>query len=196
MATKGNPDMIRKCVATLESLTPYIQSRRIFDEKRKDETYDDFEARIWNKRMHVNESGEVYIPAMQIQKAMAAAAKYEDIPLKGSRNFTSLFAAGVYVADSVPLGVKPDDVKHEQILCSSDGKKGGSGGKQVTRLFPIILQWSADVEFMLLEPRITQDVFKRVLRSCGFFNGFGSFRAQNGNNNGRFKCTRVEWSEA
>ncbi|KKL95891.1 hypothetical protein LCGC14_1850010, partial [marine sediment metagenome] len=65
---------LRIATVRIKSLTPYSQSKALQSEKPKEESYDDFNKRIWPERMHVNDAGDVFIPAAGISQGLAAAA--------------------------------------------------------------------------------------------------------------------------
>lgn len=178
-------------MASLESVSPYSQSRA-FKEKRADkETADDFEQRTWRDRCHVLTDGRLFIPPTCFKECIAAAAKYlaVQIPGKGKSTYTKHFRSGVLVAEGPTLPVKKDEVEGETLYLNADGIKGS--GKRVWRTMPVIRQWKADVAFHILDETITMEVFRYHLEQAGTFIGIGRFRPQNGGYYGRFKVNEV-----
>lgn len=186
---------MRICVASLESMTPYSQSKAYISTRGEKETADAFEKAHWREKAHVNEAGEVFIPAMAFKFALDESCKRLaiQVPGQGKTRYTKFFEAGVYVPEGPSLGIKIDDVKGEWVFCNSDGKRGS--GSRVMRCFPVIPAWKADVTFMVLDDKIPQDIFERVLKECGLYVGIGRFRPQNQGYFGRFTVKAAKWSE-
>jgi hypothetical protein len=184
---------MRICEATLESLTPYSQSRYHDTPALNKEAKDDYEARTWRNRLHVDDKGIVYIPPMAFKNAMSDVAKFLSlqIPGKGKATYTKHFEAGLMVMEALSLGLTKDQVEGEWLFVPSDGKRGG--GSRVKRCFPVIRKWSGTVKFYVLDDTITEEVFEHHLREAGNFIGLGRFRPRNNGFYGRFKVIRVKW---
>jgi hypothetical protein len=178
-------------VATLESLSPYSQSRRL-PEKDKKEDWDAYENKHWRKRMHVTEDGFVFIPPMAFKRSLDTAASFlrENIKGKGQSEYGKHFLAGVMVMDGLVLPLKADDVEFERLDLSPSGKRGQIG---VYRQMPKIPEWSGDVTYHVLDDIITEEVFERHLEEAGSFIGIGRFRPQNGGFYGRYRVVKVRW---
>lgn len=186
-------------IAHLKSATPYYQSRPVHPSdsewtRRDKETSQDHEERTWRSRIHVNESGNVFIPATSFKNALSEAAKYlsVQIPGKGKATYTKHFEAGVLVPESLVLPMRRDDVKCHRLFLPADGKRGS--GKRVWKNMPIIHEWEGDVTFMILDENITQAVFTKVLEESGKFIGVGTFRPRQNGMFGRFQVENVKWS--
>jgi hypothetical protein len=80
-------------IATLESISPYSQSRFHNVPREDKETADDHERRTWRERLHVNKDGFVFIPPMSFKNMLSEAAKYlsMQVPGKGKSTYTNLF---------------------------------------------------------------------------------------------------------
>ena len=180
---------MKTCVVSLESVSPYSQSRFHNTEKLEKESHDDYEKRTWRDRLHVNGNGIVFIPPMVFKNCLSDCAKYlgVQIPGKGKRQYTKHFVAGVLVLDPLDLGLKSDEVQGEWLHVPSDGVRGGS--KRVLKCFPFIPEWKGDVTFHILDDTITQSVFEYHLDQAGKFIGIGRFRPINNGYYGRFKIT-------
>lgn len=185
---------MKTAVTTLESISPYSQSRYYQTPKKDKESSADYEARTWRDRLHVNADGFVYMPPMAFKNCLAEAAKFLSIqiPGKGKATFTKHFEAGVMVVDALTLSIKKDDVEGEWFHVPSDGKRGGS--KRVLKCFPVIPHWSGNVTWHILDDTITQDVFVKHLEEAGKFIGLGRFRPRNNGFYGRFGVKAVKWS--
>jgi hypothetical protein len=186
---------MRVCIATLESISPYSQSRHYETEKLNKERPDDYEARTWRDRLHADDSGEVFIPPMAFKNALSEIAKFlsVQIPGKGKATFTKHFEAGVLVMEAAKLGIKKENVEGEWFFVPADGRRGGS--KRVKKCFPVIRNWQADVKFYILDETVTREVFEQHLVESGRFIGIGRFRPRNNGFYGRFKVLRTNWQQ-
>jgi len=179
--------------ARLKSVSPYSQSRHHDTEKLAKELPKDFEARTWRERLHYDADGRVFIPPMCFKNCLSEAAKFlsRQIPGKGKATYTKHFEAGVLVPEPLILPLKKDDVKGEWLFLPADGKRGS--GKRVDKCYPIIPEWSGNVQFLILDDMITEDVFTDHLKEAGRFIGIGRFRPRNNGFYGRFMVDGVEW---
>lgn len=177
---------------TLESLTPYSQSRKHDEPKLEGESADDYNRRTWRSQQLV-ENGTVHIPASGIHQGLIAAAKYskKQIPGQGKATWTKKFEAGIALFSNIDLGVDPENVDYIDIYANADGVRGS--GKRVMRRFPIIQKWSATFDVHILDPIITEDVFAETVEQAGMFVGIGRYRPEKGGTNGRFKLTKLDW---
>lgn len=179
--------------ARLKSVSPYSQSRHHDTEKLAKELPKDFEARTWRERLHYDADGRVFIPPMCFKNCLSEAAKFlsRQIPGKGKATYTKHFEAGVLVPEPLILPLKKDDVKGEWLFLPADGKRGS--GKRVDKCYPVIPEWSGNVQFLILDDMITEDVFTDHLKEAGRFIGIGRFRPRNNGFYGRFMVDGVEW---
>jgi hypothetical protein len=182
-------------IARLKSVSPYSQSRPVQSRKTRDETHDDFEERTWRERCHTTPAGEVYIPPMSFKNCIAEAAKYKSIqiPGKGKSTYTKHFEAGILCKEPLPLGMKADAITGERLFVPSDGRRGGSS--RVWKTFPLIQEWTGDVEFLILDEVVNEDVFHSHLVDAGQFIGIGRFRPRNNGFYGRFSVESIKWSK-
>lgn len=182
--------------ATLKSVSPYSQSKHYITDKLDKEIPQDYEARTWRDRLHINKDGFVFIPPMAFKNCLSEAAKFLSIqiPGKGKATYTKHFEAGVLVTDPLILPLKKDDVDGEWFFVPSNGIRGG--GTRVNKCFPIIHEWSGKVNFIVLDETVTEDVFKDALNDAGRFIGIGRFRPRNNGFYGRFNVEKLEWTNA
>lgn len=192
---------MRTAIATLESTSPYSQSRFHDTPKlgRKSGTategHDDHEERTWRERCHVNsKSGNVTIPPMAFKNCLSEAARYLgiQIPGRGKSTFTKHFEAGVLVLDGLELPVTKEAVEGEWFHVPSNGIRGG--GKRVKKCFPVVREWAGAVSFIVIDDTITPEVFDQHLRDAGNFIGIGRFRPRNNGFYGRFAVKTIKWS--
>ncbi len=183
---------------TLASITPYSQSRQHDEPKLEGENHEAYDARTWRHKMSVaTRSGTdtVVIPAHGLHQAIAAAAKYSkrQIPGQGKATWTAKFLSGITLFEDPALGIDPASVGVVTISANSDGVRGS--GKRVPRRFPIIPTWEASFDVFILDPIITQDVFREMVEIAGMFIGIGRFRPEKGGTNGRFKIASLVWED-
>lgn len=181
-------------IASLKSISPYSQSRHYDTPKLEREIPKDYEARTWRDRLHTDPiTNQVFIPPMAFKNCIAEAAKFlsEQIPGKGKSTYTKHFEAGILVTESLPLGLKKDDVQGEWLFLPSDGIRGS--GKRVDKCYPIIPTWQGDVKFHIFDPMVTADVFAKHLIQAGMFIGIGRFRPRNNGFYGRFSVENLTW---
>jgi hypothetical protein len=183
---------MRIATIQVEGLTPYSQSKALQSEKRREESHDDFDARIWKEHQHFDEKGQPIIPAVSILQGIAAAASYlgkgGELKKKGQSTWAQNFVCGLAMAKHPALVAS--DVRPERVYCHADGKRGS--GSRVWRTFPIFDAWSATLVLHILDDTIPADVFERVISAFGLFIGIGRYRPQNGGYLGRFTVKSVE----
>jgi len=183
---------------TVTGITPYSQSRQHEEPKLQGETPGDYDARTWRAKLNVDlidGKQTVVIPAHGFHQAVAAAAKYSkrQIPGQGKATWTAKFLSGVSLMANPSLGLSPEDVSCVTINANADGVRGS--GKRVLRRFPVMQKWSATFDVYILDPIITEDVFREMVEIAGLFIGLGRFRPEKGGTNGRFKIAKLEWAD-
>lgn len=183
---------------TLASITPYSQSRQHDEAKLEGESHDAYDARTWRSKLNIamrNGASTVVIPAHGLHQSIAAAAKYSkrQIPGQGKATWTAKFLSGITLFEDPALGIDPEVVTSVTISANSDGVRGS--GKRVPRRFPIMPQWQAEFEVYILDPIITQDVFREMVEIAGMFIGIGRFRPEKGGTNGRFRIASLVWED-
>ena len=184
---------MKTATVTLESISPYSQSRHYQAEKLPKELAKDYEVRTWRERMHVTEAGDIFIPPMAFKNCLSEIAKYlgMQIPGKGKSTYTKHIEAGILVTDPLVLPLKKDDVKGEWLFVPADGRRGS--GKRVEKCFPVVPRWTGQVVFHVMDETVTQEVFKHHLEQAGAFIGIGRFRPRNNGYYGRFRVAGMEW---
>lgn len=189
-----------KATATIELMTPYCQSR-FHDEPKlsSKELADDYERRTWKKRLHVDDSNQVVIPAMAFSNCIKEAAKFLSIqiPGKGKSTWTKHFESGISVVDDVPTGRSEDDAVEKRMFVPSTGVRGD--GKRVMKSYPILVptpRLVVEPEFIIVNDIITPEVFAQHLQQAGQLIGIGAFRIRNNGVFGRFKVLEINWVES
>lgn len=184
---------------TIVGIAPYGQSRQHDEPKLEGENPNDYDIRTWRHKMTVeirDDKRTVVIPAHGMQQCIAAAAKYSkrQIPNQGKATWTQKFTAGIALMENPSLNIDPDSVNCITISANSDGVRGS--GKRVPRRFPSIpAGWSTTFDVYILDPIITEQVFREMLDLAGMFIGLGQFRPQNGGTNGRFRVEKLLWTD-
>ena len=184
---------------TLTGIAPYSQSRQHDEPKIESENMNDYDIRTWRSKMTVedrNGKKSVVIPAHGMMQCVAAAAKYSkrQIPGQGKATWTAKFTAGIMLMENPALNIDPATVGSVTISANADGVRGS--GKRVPRRFPSIpAGWSTTFDVYILDPIITEQVFREMVDLAGLFIGIGQFRPQNGGTNGRFKIEKLAWAD-
>jgi hypothetical protein len=176
----------------------YSQSRQHDDPKLEGESHEDYDKRTWRSKLNteVIEGLEtVVIPAHGLHQCFASAAKYSkrQIPGQGKATWTAKFLGGLMFMGNPSLNINPATVQVVTISANADGVRGS--GKRVPRRFPVMHQWAATFEVIILDPIITQDVFREMVGIAGLFIGIGRFRPEKGGTNGRFTIEELIWED-
>jgi hypothetical protein len=56
-------------------------------------------------------------------------------------------------------------------------------------------EWRATFDIYILDPIITEPVFREMVEIAGMFIGIGRFRPEKGGTNGRFKIEALAWAD-
>lgn len=183
---------------TITGITPLSQSRQHEEPRLEGEGHDDYDKRTWRSKLNVavrNGKKTVVLPAHGIHQSIAAAAQYskKQIPGQGKATWTKKFGAGIAILEDPALNIDPDTVDSIVISANSDGVRGS--GKRVPRKFPMMHSWSSTFEIMILDPIITEPVFREIVTIAGMFIGLGRFRPERHGTNGRFEITNLVWED-
>lgn len=181
---------------TIKGISPLSQSRQHDDPAKEGEGKDDYDIRTWRSKLNVSADGSsVVIPAHGVHQALIAAAKYskKQIPGQGKATWTAKFTSGIALMEDIRLDIDPASVKSITISANSDGVRGS--GKRVPRRFPMMYDWAATFDVVILDPIITETVFKDIADLAGMFIGVGRFRPEKGGTNGRFRVESIEWQD-
>jgi hypothetical protein len=187
-----------RATVTIAGTSPYSQSRAHNEPFLEGESHDAYDRRTWRFKQSVRTvkgKSTVVIPAHGLHQAIIAAAKYSkrQIPGQGKATWTAKLTSGIAILESPALNVDPTTVQSETISANSDGVRGS--GKRVPRMFPVIPEWQCTFEVAILDPILTQDVFRDFLELAGLFIGIGRFRPEKGGTNGRFVVSKLQWQD-
>lgn len=184
---------MKAALCRLKSASPIAFSRYYKAERKDRELANDYEKRTWRERAHYDESGHAIITPMMFKNAIVGASRYlgMQVPGKGKRTFMKHFMAGILVTEPLVLPVTKENIQGVSLYVPSDGKVGGSS--RVEKTFPIVHEWSGDVQFIILDEIIGLSVFREHLEQAGRFVGIGSLRVGNGGLFGRFSVEAVDW---
>jgi hypothetical protein len=184
---------------TLTGIAPYTQSHQHDDPKLDGEGMNDYDIRTWRSKLNAevrDGAPTVVIPAHGLMQCIAAAAKYSkrQIPGQGKATWTAKFTAGIMLMENPALNIDPATVASITISANADGIRGS--GKRVPRRFPSMPSgWSTTFDVYILDPIITEQVFREMVELAGMFIGIGQFRPQNGGTNGRFRIDKLAWAD-
>lgn len=179
---------------TITGLAPYSQSRQHGAPRLEGEGHDAYDERTWRQKLTLSADGKsVMIPPHGFIQGLIAAAKYckRQIPGQGRATWTKKFEAGIAILGEPLLQIAPDEVGSILISANADGVRGS--GKRVPRRFPQMPKWGSTFEVYILDPIITEPVFREMVEICGMFVGVGRFRPERGGTNGRFRLDALEW---
>jgi hypothetical protein len=185
---------MRVVTVKVEGVSPFMFCKPVLEKPAQGETHDAKEERTWRGRIHKDPAtGQAYIPAMAWKNGLAAAAKRAgiQIPGQGKARYTKHFESGILVLDNVVLPIKADDVPGDWRFVPSSGISGD--GKRVMKCFPYVAEWGGTVEYYVIDPVITEDVFAQVMEQFGQFVGVGMYRPENRGIHGRFAVRSIKW---
>lgn len=184
---------------TITGIAPLSQSRQHDEPKLEGENHEDYDKRTWRHKLSVAEVDgrqTVVLPAHGIHQAMINAAKYckRQIPGQGKATWTKKFESGISILENPALNIDPETVPVVTISANADGVRGS--GKRVPRRFPVMAPgWEATFDVWILDPIITEEVFREMAEIAGMFIGLGRFRPEKGGTNGRFKVSKLAWQD-
>lgn len=180
-------------IASLASVAPYFQSRKYEMDIPKigKESGDDYEKRTWSHRTHVDENGQIIIPAAQFKFSIQGGAKYlnERIPGRDRETWTKHFRSGLMIPEGIVLPERQENISGLWLLMSARGSPGP--GPRVMRKMPFVAKWAGDLTIHVLDDLITKDVLERVIQHAGMFIGIGQNRPENGGDRGRYALTEL-----
>lgn len=183
---------------TIVGLAPYSQSRAHNDPFLDGESHADYDSRTWRSKLSTaerNGKSTVVIPAHGVHQCIVAGAKYSkrQIPGQGKATWTAKFTSGIALLEDPALGIDPLSVKSVTLSQNADGIRGSP--KRVMRTFPIIPEWHAKFDVYILDPIITQELFREMVELAGIYIGLGRFRPEKGGHQGRFRLDKLEWAD-
>lgn len=195
---KQNP---RKVRVRITGISPYSASRYVQVDKVEGEKPDAYDNRTWHYKASIDADGTCVIPSAAFKFAMMNAAKYCNIQVegRGKSTYTKHFTSGLMVNQTLSLGVKRDEIAKDPerwsqvYLMNSKGIRGP--GARVPRRLPYFQKWAGEIEFVVLDPIISEKVFEKVMAAAGMYIGVGQYRPEVGGDCGRFKVEKITWEE-
>jgi hypothetical protein len=186
-----------RAVVKIEGTAPYSQSRKVDDPWLEGESHEDYDRRTWRSKMTtelIDGKRVMCLPPFAIHMALVETAKYMKEKIKGQGNatWTSKFMSGISILGPISLGIDPDTVQANLLMMNADGRRG-SGARVPRRLPQIPMGWQATFEVLILDPIITEAVFRKTVEDAGLFKGLGQFRPEKGGSNGRFILQSLQW---
>lgn len=186
---------MKKAICKLKSLTPVTFGKFHQTPKLPKELDGDYERRVFKEKAHYTDDGFVKIPGIMFQLCLSDSAKFLNIqiPGKGKQTYTKHFEAGIIIPGDIITKIHKDDLTGVPIHVPVDGKRGGT--KRVIRIFPIVHDWSGEIEVIIGDDIISADVFEQVIRNAGSLIGIGTWRPRNCGRNGKFELVKMKWEE-
>lgn len=184
-----------RAIVTIKGTAPLSQSRQHYSEKLDGESHQEYDDRTWREKCNYDSEGIVFVPAMAFKQAVDNAAKRLAIPDPDNRraSLTKYFVSDVICESNLSIGVRKDDMPSIRISANVDGRRGS--GARVPRMLPQIQEWSGRTSFLVMEEKIKQDMFQKVLQTAGQSIGVGQFRPENGGLNGRFEIAEIRFEQ-
>lgn len=185
----------------LRGVTPLLQNRDdvlVLDPslgKNKNESYEERENRIWAKKAHFNDKGQVIFPNTWMRKSLIASQGMNASPIRpaNSRKATDTmkpyFISAILVDDSlITLNGVP---VVEGTLVPFKKMVSPQGKGKVLCIRPMIpAGWEVETEIITCDSMIRPEHIYDSLEWAGQFNGAGDWRAQKGGLFGRFEVVR------
>jgi hypothetical protein len=183
--------MAYRVTVDIEGVAPLSQSRQHPTDYLDGESNDAYDKRTWREKCNSDDKGIVFVPAMAFKQAMDVAAKRLAIPDPDNKraNFTKYFVSDVLPECNMSIGIHKDAMPSVTISANVDGVRGS--GKRVPRTFPQTPTWKGRMSFIVMEEKITPEIFLRVIKSAGQSIGVGQFRPEKGGINGRFNVSNM-----
>jgi hypothetical protein len=183
---------------TLVGMSPLSHSRQHDDPWLDGERPEDYDNRTWRSKLNVGvRDGKptVVHPAHGILQCFASGARYSKrkIEGQGQATWTAKFEAGLAVLEDPALNIDPETVVGVTISCNVDGVRGS--GKRVPRKFPVMPVWETTFDVLILDPIITETIFREMVEIAGLYVGLGRFRPGKGGTNGRFALKKLVWAD-
>lgn len=184
-----------RAIVKLRGAAPLSQSRQHYTPFNQGESHEAYEERTWREKCHYNDQGIIYIPAMAFKQCLDAAATRLSIPDPDSRKarLTKFFVSDVFCENNLSIGINKDDIGFVRINAHVDGNR--TSGRRVLRTLPQTPTWEGTTSFVVLEHKISHEIFTRVLKYAGRSIGVGQFRPSNGGLNGRFEVVDVKFED-
>jgi hypothetical protein len=175
---------------TLQSMSPYSQSRPHQEPAFENENPGDYDKRTWRSHLH-RENGFVVLPAKAIYTAICDGASYSMRKVSGNYTWTRKFESGIIIFENPSLGIRPEDVNFIDVYCDSKGKRNGNS--RVMRRYPQIPEWETTFDIHVIDPIITEDMLREMIGMAGLYKGIGRYRPENRGTNGRFGLKNLIW---
>ena len=182
---------IVKC--SIKGMGSLYYGKRFQTEKGDDERDDVFEEKHWMERAHYDSNGGCFIPANAFKFMMMSAAARMKMSIPGDKRatFSKIMESGISVIKDCPIGVNAEDLYKHTLFVPSDGRRGGT--RRVPKHFPVAKEWTAEPEFLIIHPFLTEEIFIKHLRYAGIFIGLMTYRPERGHDNGRFTVESWKW---
>lgn len=191
---------MHKYSVVLVGVSELFFSKQVFEEKGKNETHEQFDARIAPQKVHTElGTNNVFIQPFAIKNGLESAAKRigRPVPGQGKATYSKLFRQGIIVVDRAFLFHPNDmskhinltDVEYIKMSVPSNGVRGY--GRRVVKSFPVLHKWSLHAKIIVNDSKINGDILTEHLKEMGDYIGLGALRVENGGIAGRFNLDTI-----
>jgi len=133
------------------------------------------------KKLYVNAEGQIYQPAIHIERALIEAGKKIRVKGQGKATYSKLFGSMIEICrEDIPLDSKYEIFKALVVIPSTKGR--------IMRYRPMFKDWLLKFEIMF-EEEIAPEVVKEALEIAGKYIGIGDWRPAKKGKFGRFQVT-------
>jgi hypothetical protein len=166
--------------------------------RKKNESWDEFEERVWRCRAHyetsyTDENPVVVIRDTWIKRAMISSQKQSGLPIMppGSKRKTdslrNYIVSGILIENS-PIYLNNKVVKKADLVpFKSMVRHNKTSGKTPCTRPMIPTGWTATIKFIITDEAIKESNVRDIMEWVGIYNGIGDWRVERGGQFGRFK---------
>lgn len=182
--------------------TALLQNRNdlIFDEdysggKTRGEDGLTYENRIWKKKAHYDNKGNVIAPQTWFKRALINSQRQSNYPIKpaGARKATDTmrpyFISGVMFDDSIIHDLNDKPITAEGLVQYKAICKVPATGGNIPVIRPMIPKWKLTIRGNILDKAINIDMLRECFQWIGIYSGIGDYRPQNGGMFGTFRLS-------
>lgn len=183
----------------IKGVAPYSQSKMLEATRGTNESWEDYESRIWKQKAHVGEDGDsIVIAGHALHQMLVIGAQKGRLRPKAAKSaregLANRLITGLAIQGDAETDMKLSQAQCVAINAHANGKRGS--GTRVVRKFPQWPNpWTATFDVLLLDESLTADDVKAALVSGGLVCGLGRFRPENMGMCGRFTVVSTKASE-
>jgi len=171
--------------AKIKSMSPLLFDRYITLEKEKNVTGEEWERKIYKEKSYFDKDGRIYIPGLFFKKSILGAAKLLNETMKGEgkKKVVTYFKQGGFMIEPAKIytGNTIDDLIPYEVYTVNP-----STGGRVFKVLPMLESWKVEFSVVLLSGKLTPEMAVKYIKAAGLYIGIGTFRAEKGNDFGRY----------